>query len=96
MFIESGKPLLPIVHFSASEPFTKYEICLVFASILKLPHAHIIPDAEAPKGEAATTRPRDCQLDTSETERFLESVDGNGLDCCIFEEWWGAYLTRDA
>ncbi len=40
--------LPPILHYSAEEPFTKYEICLVFARILGLPHAHIIPDAGPP------------------------------------------------
>jgi len=37
-----------VIHYSAEEPFTKYEICLVFARILGLPHAHIIPDAGPP------------------------------------------------
>ena len=39
----------PIVHYSAPEPFTKYEMCLVFARILGVPHTHIIADAEPPK-----------------------------------------------
>ena len=46
----------PIVHYSAPEPFTKYEMCLVFARILGVPHTHIVADAEPPKvrpGEAA-------------------------------------------
>lgn len=43
-----GAPLPPIIHYAAEEPFTKYEICLVFARILNLPHAHIIPDAGPP------------------------------------------------
>ena len=40
--------LPPVIHYSAEEPFTKYEICLVLARILGLPHAHIIPDAGPP------------------------------------------------
>jgi S-adenosylmethionine synthetase len=40
--------LPPIIHYSTEELFTKYEICLVFARILGLPHAHIIPDAGPP------------------------------------------------
>lgn len=40
--------LPPIIHYSTEEPFTKYEICLVFARILGLPHAHIIPVAGPP------------------------------------------------
>ena len=52
LFREPEKPksarLPPIIHYSAEEPFTKYEICLVFARVLGLPHAHIIPDAGPP------------------------------------------------
>jgi S-adenosylmethionine synthetase len=51
-----GTPLPPVIHYSAEEPFTKYEICLVFARILGLPHAHVIPDAgPPPPGTAQTT-----------------------------------------
>lgn len=66
-------------------------MCLVFAHILSLPHAHIIPDAEAPTGTGATTRPRDCQLYTRETEDL--GVEG-GLGCSGFEEWWTTYLRK--
>lgn len=82
------KPTLPILHYSSPEPFTKYEMCLVFAKILGLPHSHIIPDAEEPKGAAATTRPKNSRLDTTETEALL----GEGLECSIFEEWWTEHL----
>ncbi|KAJ3716817.1 hypothetical protein DFJ43DRAFT_1134532 [Lentinula guzmanii] len=81
----------PILHYSAAEPFTKYEICLVFAKILNLPHGHIVPDSEAPKGDSATTRPRDCQLYTKETEDL--GVEG-GLGLTLFEEWWSEYLKK--
>ncbi|TDL22786.1 NAD(P)-binding protein [Rickenella mellea] len=86
----SKTPPLPILHFSAPEPFTKYEICLVFAKLLRLSHSHIIPDADAPTGDAATTRPRNTQLDTRETEALMEGL--GGLGCCLFEEWWSAHL----
>jgi len=81
----------PILHFSGDEPYTKYEICLTFAKILGLPHAHIIPDAEPPTGEGATTRPRDCQLYTRETEDL--GLEG-GLGLSLFEEWWTGYLKK--
>jgi S-adenosylmethionine synthetase len=81
--------LPPIIHYSGAEPFTKYEMCLIFAKILRLPHAHIIPDAEEPRGEAAVTRPRDTQLSMKETEEL--GVEG-GLRCGGFEEWWEEYL----
>ncbi|KAF5390842.1 hypothetical protein D9757_004525 [Collybiopsis confluens] len=76
-----------------SEPFTKYEICLVFAGILGLAHGHIVPDAEPPKD--ATSRPRDCQLYTKETEDLarLAGLEPGGLGFeCGFEEWWRGYL----
>lgn len=81
----------PIIHFSGDEPYTKYEICLTFAKILGLPHAHIIPDAEPPTGEGATTRPRDSQLYTRETEDL--GVEG-GLGLSLFEEWWTEHLKK--
>jgi len=85
------KPLPPIIHYSAGEPFTKYEMCLVFAHVLGVPHAHIDPDAEPPTGEAATTRPRDAQLSTAETE--LLRIEG-GLGYGGFQEWWTAHLAK--
>lgn len=92
MYVDLKRPIPPIVHYSAAEPFTKYEICLIFSKILGLPHGHIIPDAEAPTGAGATTRPRDCQLYTRETEEL--GVDG-GLGCSLFEEWWTDHLKHD-
>ncbi|KAJ6595862.1 hypothetical protein DFH09DRAFT_1135811 [Mycena vulgaris] len=85
------KPVPAILHYSAAEPFTKYEMCLIFAKILRLPHSHIIPDAEPPTGAGATTRPRDCKLYTQETED-LGLEDGLGLS--LFEEWWTGYLKK--
>ncbi|KAI0747339.1 NAD(P)-binding protein [Irpex lacteus] len=82
----------PILHYSAEEPFTKYEMCLVFAKILGLPHGHIIPDAEPYTGAAATTRPRDCHLYTRETEDLLAG--NGGLGWTPFVEWWTAYLKK--
>ncbi|KAF5381345.1 hypothetical protein D9615_008349 [Tricholomella constricta] len=89
------KPIPPILHYSAAEPFTKYEICLVYAKILGLPHGHIIPDAEPPSGPGATTRPRDCQLYTRETEDLRVGEEGDAsLGVSLFEEWWSAYLKK--
>jgi len=87
--IELKREIPPILHYSGEEPYTKYEICLVFAKILGLPHKHIIPDAEPPTGEGATSRPRDCHLYTKETEDL--GVEG-GLGLSLFEEWWTARL----
>ncbi|KAJ7100203.1 hypothetical protein B0H15DRAFT_819132 [Mycena belliarum] len=81
----------PILHYSGAEPFTKYEMCLIFAKILGCPHGHIVPDAEPPTGPGATTRPRDCKLYTKETED-LGLEDGLGLS--LFEEWWTQHLKK--
>ncbi|PPQ73920.1 hypothetical protein CVT26_006546 [Gymnopilus dilepis] len=85
------KAIPPILHYSADEPYTKYEICLTFAKILGLPHNHIMPDAEPPSGAAVTTRPRDCRLYTKETEDL--GVEG-GLGLSLFEEWWTDRLKK--
>ncbi|THH19127.1 hypothetical protein EW146_g1997 [Bondarzewia mesenterica] len=84
-----SKPLPPILHYSAPEPFTKYEICLIFARILGLPHKHIVPEAEPPA--EATPRPRDTQLYVRETEDL--GVEG-GLGTTGFEEWWEEHLGK--
>ena len=55
-------PLPPVIHYSAEEPFTKYEMCLIFARILGLPHAHIIPDAGPPPPGTAQLRCIKCHL----------------------------------
>ncbi|KAF7319002.1 RmlD-sub-bind domain-containing protein [Mycena chlorophos] len=81
----------PILHYSGDEPFTKYEMCLIFAKILGVSHAHIIPDAEPPTGAGATTRPRDCHLYTKETEDL--GIEG-GMGLGLFEEWWASYLRK--
>ncbi|KAI0077373.1 NAD-P-binding protein [Panus rudis PR-1116 ss-1] len=91
--LPTKRAIPPILHYSAEEPFTKYEMCLIFAKILGLPHGHIIPDAEPPKGDAATTRPRDCHLYTRETEDLMEGY--GGLGWTPFEEWWTDYLNKE-
>ncbi|KAI0319248.1 NAD-P-binding protein [Amylostereum chailletii] len=85
-----AKTLPPIMHYSAAEPFTKYEMCLVFARILGLSHGHIIAD-DAPPAAGATPRPRDTQLYVRETEDL--GVEG-GLGTVGFEEWWEERLRK--
>ncbi|KAH9941727.1 NAD(P)-binding protein [Epithele typhae] len=88
--LPSGKVVPPIIHYSAEEPFTKYEMCLVFARILGLPHAHIVADAEPPK--AGTVRPQNTQLYVHETQDLMEGSGGLGWN--PFEEWWQVYLAK--
>ncbi|KAF8260819.1 NAD-P-binding protein [Lactarius quietus] len=91
--------LPPVIHYSAEEPFTKYEMCLVFARILELPHGHIIPDAGPPPQvrvaaiHRSTPRPQNTQLSLQETEAL--GVEG-GLMTGGFVEWWVEYLRNKA
>ncbi|KAI1794474.1 NAD(P)-binding protein [Ganoderma leucocontextum] len=80
----------PILHYSAAEPFTKYEMCLIFAKILGVPHGHIVADAEPPKG--GMRRPQNTQMYLHETEDLMEGFGGIGWN--PFEEWWVDYLTK--
>lgn len=83
------KEIPRILHYSGAEPYTKYEICLIFAKLLGVPHKHIIPEADPPTGAGAATRPKNCQLLSLETEEL--GVEG-GLGLSLFEEWWAEYL----
>jgi len=65
-------------------------MCLIYAKILKLPHAHITPDPDPPK-PGSTPRPRDCKLDTQATEVL---INGEMLDCVGFEDWWTERLAK--
>ncbi|KAH7923437.1 NAD(P)-binding protein [Leucogyrophana mollusca] len=84
-----GTPLPPILHYSGEEKFTKFEMCEIFARILNLKIDHIKADSAAPTGAGATSRPRDCHLDTSGTKKLV----GGDLGCSPFETWWKQYLS---
>ncbi|KAF9219504.1 NAD(P)-binding protein [Gyrodon lividus] len=80
------KVLLPVMHYSASECFTKYKMCEIFGQILGRPISHIIRDSSAPMDGVA--RPKDCQLCTEGTVELV-----GDLHCSNFEEWWTKHLT---
>ena len=80
----------PILHYSAPEPYTKFEICLVFSKLLGITITHITPDDSEPTGAAAVSRPRNCQLYTRETEDLMGGA--GGLGTTGLEEWWAEYL----
>lgn len=80
------KPLPRVMHYSASECFTKYNMCETFGRILNLPISHIIRDSSVPAD--AVARPRDCHLSAEETVQLI-----GDLGCSNFEEWWSKYLT---
>ncbi|KAG1800230.1 NAD dependent epimerase/dehydratase [Suillus plorans] len=79
--------LPPILHYSANESFTKYQMCKIFADILGLNDMnHIKPVSTPPTGAGATSRPYNCHLSTAETEKLLP------LECTRFRTWWEEYL----
>ncbi|KAG1846042.1 NAD dependent epimerase/dehydratase [Suillus subalutaceus] len=79
--------LPPILHYSAHESFTKYQMCKIFADILGLNSMnHIKPVSTPPTGAGATSRPYNCHLSTAETEKLLP------LECTGFRTWWKEYL----
>ena len=82
-----------IVHFSAREAMTKYDMCLVIARVWNnicgkevASSSHLEPQFEVPAG--STPRPGNCKLDLSETVAL-----GVNIDCVGFEEWWRDYLS---
>jgi S-adenosylmethionine synthetase len=71
-----------ILHFSASEKMTKYDMAVRFAEILGVPTDHLIR-VDSIDEKAAVSRPRDCQLDVGRLKELginVQSVD--------FESWW--------
>lgn len=80
------KAIPRVVHYSANECLTKYNICEIFGKVLNLPINHIIRDSSVPAD--AVARPRDCHLSTEETVALV-----GDLECSNFEGWWSTYLT---
>ena len=95
----AASPLPPILHYSAAEPYTKYEICLILAQLSQpkpLDHAHIIPDeAEPVIPLGGVGRPKDCRLSVSVIEKPV-SEGGLGMDVLAtgFREWWEEELSN--
>lgn len=83
-----------IVHFSALEAMTKYDMCLVLSRVWNsvagkevASVGHLEPQFEIPPG--STPRPGHCKLDQSETIEL-----GVNAGHVSFEEWWREYLAR--
>ncbi|WFC95064.1 Vacuolar protein sorting-associated protein vps5 [Malassezia brasiliensis] len=87
-------PLPPILHFSATEAMTKYDMCLAMAAAwetasgAKVATDHLVPE-RAPDPNAATQRPGNCQLDTQASAAL-----GLPMECVAFATWWREYLTK--
>lgn len=87
-------PLPPILHFSAAEAMTKYDMCLTMAAAweaasgVKVVTDHLVPE-RTPDPNAATQRPGNCQLDTQASVAL-----GLPMECVAFATWWREYLAK--
>ena len=60
---QPGKFRFPeILHFSADQKMTKYDMAVLFAEILGVPSDHLVRVDQIDE-KVAVNRPRDCQLD---------------------------------
>ncbi|KAF9980537.1 Methionine adenosyltransferase 2 subunit beta [Modicella reniformis] len=78
-----------VLHFSADEKYTKYEMCQVVAEALGASVDHLKPVSTAPT-DAVTTRPYNCQL----TNRCLIGI-GIDTHCVKLSEWMQVWLRKD-
>ena len=90
---DTSSPVPPIIHFSAKEAMTKYDMCMVLSRIANSVGFETHTDLLDPEYEvdpmAATARPRHCKLDTSVLEQY-----GVPVEYTAFEDWWRPYLAE--
>ncbi|KAM0754366.1 NAD(P)-binding protein [Meredithblackwellia eburnea MCA 4105] len=99
---KSTHQIPPTLHFSHTQPFTKYSICLLFSSLDTSLSSFGDSDArqkkvvdgmkrvtEGPK-EGETKRPRDCRLANTELKKL--GIDTSGID---FADWWKGWFERE-
>lgn len=67
-------PIKGIFHCSASQKFTKYEVCCLMADLYGLPKSHIVPDLSAALDTEVKPgmRPNNCQMDTDDSNSLLK------------------------
>ncbi|KAI8923583.1 dTDP-4-dehydrorhamnose reductase [Entophlyctis helioformis] len=73
-----------ILHFSAKERMTKYDMCKVIAKAYGLDMSHLVPITDAPVDPIAT-RPQDAQLSTARLDALIS------ITCVPFADWFNAY-----
>lgn len=66
-------PASGIWHFSGKEPFTKYTMALAMAELFGFSKDHLVPVKE-PSQAPGATRPYDCKLDCSATEKAIPNI----------------------
>lgn len=93
--LQRGKEVPKLLHFSAEEAMSKFDMCLVMARAWNracgeqvVSADHLEPEYEADPN-ASTQRPGRCKLDTSATTAL-----GIDVSCVEFEAWWEDYFRR--
>ncbi|KAJ9088282.1 hypothetical protein DSO57_1024663 [Entomophthora muscae] len=85
----SAKKIPPILHYSAPERLTKYDMCCIFSNITGKNIDHIKPDSVAPPfNPSGTTRPEDCELSID----ALTSLGVGTFPPTSLKEWFEKYL----
>ena len=81
-----------IVQFSAEEPYTKYQICLILGEIMGFSMDNMKPikpdDDDDDEKEVSVKRPYDCHLSTKE----LKDI-GVNIQAMDFKSWWYVYIS---
>ena len=85
----TDKDIEHTIHYTSTQPFTKFEMACIFADILKLSKQNLVADTEEPTGAAAVSRPKDCQLSRRVFDNLGLSVD-EGVQ---FVDFFSKYLT---
>ncbi|GAM36338.1 D-lactate dehydrogenase [Talaromyces pinophilus] len=83
------KSLPKILHFSAEEDMTKYEIAQRLAAILGVEIPGMVANKEGNDPNAAVQRPYNTHLST----KVLKEV-GINVQAMTFDDWWKAYLKK--
>ncbi|ORZ13282.1 hypothetical protein BCR42DRAFT_330960 [Absidia repens] len=83
---EKGKTIEGTYHFSAGEMLTKYDMCGIFADLLKLPMDHLQPQNSI-SSSASASRPKDCHLSTARLQ-----ADGIDVSFVPFRSWFQTHF----
>ncbi|KAK9469388.1 hypothetical protein V1512DRAFT_200834 [Lipomyces arxii] len=83
MLLDKPDTVPPILHFSASQKFTKYDICKIFGELLGVPIFHLKPVNTNDHAQHGVMRPYDCYL----SSKKLESL-GVSIKTADFVQWW--------
>ncbi|KAK9366261.1 hypothetical protein V1509DRAFT_630243 [Lipomyces kononenkoae] len=87
LIIRERKEVPPILHFSATQKYTKYEICQIFGDLLGVPTTHLVRVDTVDHSDSIVIRPHDCCLSNKRLGEL--GIDTSTVD---FVAWWKKYL----